>query len=58
MSGEPDHVHATYNDIHNMIKASAQKIQAEFKPDIFIAIGKSSRVISGEDTQSDSIWTT
>jgi len=32
------HVGATYNDIHNIIKASATKI-AEFKPNMLIAIG-------------------
>ncbi|THH03136.1 hypothetical protein EW146_g10501 [Bondarzewia mesenterica] len=36
--GEPEHLRATYNDVHNLIKNSASKI-AEFKPDIFIAIG-------------------
>ncbi|KIJ65702.1 hypothetical protein HYDPIDRAFT_110849 [Hydnomerulius pinastri MD-312] len=35
--GEPEHLHATYNDIHNIIKASASKI-AEFKPNMLIAI--------------------
>ena len=35
---EPEHVRATYNDIHDLIKASAQKI-AEFKPNMIIAIG-------------------
>ncbi|EGO22079.1 hypothetical protein SERLADRAFT_472396 [Serpula lacrymans var. lacrymans S7.9] len=35
---EPKHVHATYNDIHNIIKVSAEKI-AEFKPNMLIAIG-------------------
>ena len=36
--GEPEHIHATYNDIHNLIKASADKIAA-FKPNLFVAIG-------------------
>jgi hypothetical protein len=35
---EPAHIRATYNDIHDLIKASAEKI-AEFKPNIIIAIG-------------------
>ncbi|EIW79264.1 PRTase-like protein [Coniophora puteana RWD-64-598 SS2] len=36
--GDPPHLRATYNDIHNIIKASAVQI-AEFKPDMLIAIG-------------------
>jgi hypothetical protein len=39
MSEGPKHYRATYNDVHNLIRASAGKIQAEFKPDMFIAIG-------------------
>ncbi|KAH0836645.1 hypothetical protein J3R83DRAFT_8364 [Lanmaoa asiatica] len=35
---EPEHLRATYNDIHNIIKASAEKI-AVFKPNLIIAIG-------------------
>lgn len=35
---EPEHLHATYNDIHNLIKVSADKIAA-FKPNLFVAIG-------------------
>ncbi|TFK51729.1 PRTase-like protein [Heliocybe sulcata] len=35
---EPEHLALTYNDIHKLIKVSAEKI-AEFKPDLFIAIG-------------------
>jgi hypothetical protein len=34
----PEHVRATYNDIHDLIKASSEKI-AEFKPNMIIAIG-------------------
>ncbi|KZP11494.1 PRTase-like protein [Athelia psychrophila] len=34
----PEHLRATYNDIHDLIKASAAKI-AEFKPNMIIAIG-------------------
>ncbi|KAH7914823.1 PRTase-like protein [Hygrophoropsis aurantiaca] len=36
--GEPAHIRATYNDVHNIIKASSAKI-AEFKPNMLIAIG-------------------
>jgi len=36
---EPEHVRTTYNDIHNIIKASAGKISEQFKPDLLIAIG-------------------
>ncbi|KAF9245248.1 phosphoribosyltransferase-like protein [Melanogaster broomeanus] len=36
--GEPEHIRATYNDIHNIIRASAEKI-APFKPNMLIAIG-------------------
>lgn len=35
---EPEHFRTTYNDVHNLIKNAAPKI-AEFKPDLFIAIG-------------------
>ena len=35
---EPEHFRVTYNDVHNLIRASAAKI-AEFKPDMLIAIG-------------------
>jgi hypothetical protein len=35
---EIQHLRATYNDIHKLIQGSAAKI-AEFKPDLFIAIG-------------------
>ncbi|THH33371.1 hypothetical protein EUX98_g836 [Antrodiella citrinella] len=37
--GEPEHLHMTYNDIHKIIENSAKTIAAEFKPDLFIAIG-------------------
>ncbi|KAG6381602.1 phosphoribosyltransferase-like protein [Boletus reticuloceps] len=36
--GELKHLHATYNDIHNLIKLSADDL-ATFKPDLFVAIG-------------------
>ncbi|GJE90980.1 phosphoribosyltransferase [Phanerochaete sordida] len=35
---EPEHLRMTYNDIHKLIRASAEKI-ADFKPDMLIAIG-------------------
>ncbi|KAH9935926.1 PRTase-like protein [Epithele typhae] len=35
---EPEHLRVTYNDVHNLIRKSAEKI-AEFKPDMLIAIG-------------------
>lgn len=37
---EPQHFRVTYNEVHNLIRESAKKI-AEFKPDLFIAIGQS-----------------
>ncbi|KAJ8597217.1 PRTase-like protein [Rhizopogon salebrosus TDB-379] len=37
--GEPVHIWATYNDIHNIIRATADRVASEFKPDMFIAIG-------------------
>ncbi|KAF8449048.1 phosphoribosyltransferase-like protein [Boletus edulis BED1] len=36
--GELKHLHATYNDIHNLIKLSVDDL-ATFKPDLFVAIG-------------------
>ncbi|KAI0048096.1 PRTase-like protein [Auriscalpium vulgare] len=38
MSTEPEHLRATYNDVHNLIKKSARDIEA-FQPEVFIAIG-------------------
>jgi hypoxanthine phosphoribosyltransferase len=38
MAAEPEHFRITYNQVHNLIKRSAQEI-AEFKPDILLAIG-------------------
>ncbi|KAI0741930.1 PRTase-like protein [Daedaleopsis nitida] len=35
---EPEHLRITYNDVHNLIRDSAKKIES-FKPDILIAIG-------------------
>ncbi|EMD39059.1 hypothetical protein CERSUDRAFT_63970 [Gelatoporia subvermispora B] len=37
---EPEHIRATYEDIHKLIRSTAEKIK-EFKPDILIAIGAS-----------------
>ncbi|KAG1788191.1 uncharacterized protein HD556DRAFT_1499285 [Suillus plorans] len=37
--GEPEHIRSTYNDIHNIIRGTSDKIASEFKPDMFIAIG-------------------
>jgi hypothetical protein len=39
-SDMPQHVRATYNDIHKLIRAASEKIDSEFKPDLFIAIGE------------------
>jgi len=35
----PEHLRATYNDIHNLIKNASPQILEEFKPEILIAIG-------------------
>ncbi|RPD64408.1 PRTase-like protein [Lentinus tigrinus ALCF2SS1-7] len=35
---EPEHFRITYNEVHNLIRASAEKI-AQWKPDMLIAIG-------------------
>jgi hypothetical protein len=34
-----EHLHVTYNDIHNLIRSVTPKIAAEFDPDLLIAIG-------------------
>lgn len=39
MATEVEHLRVTYNDVHNIIKKSAEKIN-EFKPDLVIAIGR------------------
>ncbi|KAG9124923.1 hypoxanthine-guanine phosphoribosyltransferase [Ceratobasidium sp. 392] len=40
MSQEHDgHLRATYNEIHTLIGSAAQKIEKEFAPDLFVAIG-------------------
>jgi hypothetical protein len=38
MASEPQHFRVTYNEVHNLIKRSAEEI-SEFKPDIIVAIG-------------------
>ncbi|KAI0028556.1 PRTase-like protein [Vararia minispora EC-137] len=39
MSSEPTHLAVTYDDVHKTIKASAEKIRDDFRPDMLIAIG-------------------
>jgi len=39
MSDTVKHVYATYQDIHKIIGRASEKIQAEFRPDLIIAIG-------------------
>lgn len=36
---EPEHIRVTYNEVHNIIKKTAEKI-SEWKPDLLIAIGE------------------
>ena len=40
MADEIQHLHVTYNDIHNLIRSATPKIAREFNPDLLIAIGK------------------
>lgn len=40
----PEHFRVTYNDVHKLIQASAERI-AEFKPDMLIAIGEVPRIM-------------
>ena len=40
----PEHFRTTYNEVHKLIRSSAAKI-ADYKPDIFIAIGALSKMI-------------
>jgi hypoxanthine phosphoribosyltransferase len=35
----PEKVYLTYNDVHNLCKESAEKLLAEFQPQLIIAIG-------------------
>lgn len=37
---QDNHVRLTYNEIHKMIARTATTIQAEFAPDVLIAIGE------------------
>ena len=39
MPEQIQHLHVTYNDIHNLIRKSTPKIVEEFNPDLLIAIG-------------------
>jgi len=39
MATELEHFRVTYNEVHNIIKRSAEQI-SEFKPDLVIAIGR------------------
>ncbi|KAH9967270.1 PRTase-like protein [Russula dissimulans] len=45
MASEPLHHRLTYNEVHNVIKRSAEEI-VEFKPDLILAIGRDSIPIS------------
>ena len=38
----PEHLHASYNDIHLLIRDSSAQIAAEFQPNLLIAIGNNS----------------
>lgn len=39
MAEQIQHLHVTYNDIHNLIRENTPKIATEFNPDLLIAIG-------------------
>ena len=39
MAEQIQHLHVTYNDIHNLIRQNTPKIAREFNPDLLIAIG-------------------
>ena len=39
MAEQIQHLHVTYNDIHNLIRENTPKIAIEFNPDLLIAIG-------------------
>jgi hypothetical protein len=49
MADEIQHLHVTYNDIHNLIRSATPQIAREFNPDLLIAIGKH------QTTQRDSL---
>ncbi|KAF8817580.1 PRTase-like protein [Phlegmacium glaucopus] len=40
MSEEVQHLHVTYNEIHDLIRRSTPKIAAEYNPNLLIAIGR------------------
>ena len=37
---EVEHLHVSYNDVHNIIKDTAGAIVREFQPDLLLAIGR------------------
>ncbi|KAK2463711.1 hypothetical protein APHAL10511_004462 [Amanita phalloides] len=39
MASEIQHLHVTYNDIHNLIRRATPRIAQDFNPDLLIAIG-------------------
>jgi uncharacterized protein len=39
MAEQIQHLHVTYNDIHDLIRQNTPKIAREFNPDLLIAIG-------------------
>jgi hypothetical protein len=39
MAEQIQHLHVTYNDIHDLIRQSTPQIAREFNPDLLIAIG-------------------
>lgn len=39
MTEQIQHLHVTYNDIHDLIRQNTPKIAREFNPDLLIAIG-------------------
>merc|ERR1712225_52910 len=39
MSVDDGHLRVTYNEIHKLIGAAAERIKNEFNPDLFVAIG-------------------
>jgi len=41
MPEEVQHLHVSYNDIHNLIRRNTPKIVADFDPTLLIAIGLS-----------------
>ena len=39
MTEQIQHLHVTYNDIHDLIRKNTPKIARDFNPDLLIAIG-------------------